>query len=148
MSLFQISILLQWLFLASLVATTSYAVLGGGWVERTGVIFIAFGSLLSPIAIHWVYVWHGVATGLILVDISALVAFILLALVSDRLWTAWAAAFQIPMVAIDIWPLFMSGVSHRVVINSEVFWVYPTLLAIILGTRSHQRALRDGKKPV
>lgn len=134
----------HYFYLAWLVGTTFYAVLRGGWSERAGAIIIVVASVMSSMAVGTKAPdWHGVPPEIIFVDIQALAALVLLALVSSRLWTAWAAAFQIPVMAIDFWPLFMDGVTPKVLSNSEIFWAYPTLIAIILGTRSHQRNLRQ-----
>lgn len=134
----------HYFFLAWFVGTVFYAVLRGGWSERAAAIIVSAASILSVAAAGTSRPdWHGVPPGIIFVDLQTLAAFFLLALVSGRLWTAWAAGFQIPIVIIDCWPLFMDGVAPRVLSNSEIFWAYPTFITIILGTRSHQRMMRQ-----
>lgn len=134
----------HYFFLVWLVGTVSYAILRGGWGERTGAIIVSAATVMTNIAAGTSRPdWHGVRPEIIFVDIQALVALLLLALMSNRLWTAWAAAFQIPIMAIDFWPLFMDGVAPRVLSHSEIFWAYPTFISIIIGTRSYQRNLRQ-----
>lgn len=138
----------HYFFLVWLVGTVSYAVLRGGWSERAAAIIVSAATVMTNIAAGTSRPdWHGVPTGIIFVDIQTLVALVLLALMSNRLWTAWAAAFQIPIMAIDFWPLFMDGVAPRVLSHSEIFWAYPTFMAIIIGTRSYRRSLRQTIAP-
>jgi hypothetical protein len=134
----------RYFFLTWLVGTVFYAVLRGGWSERTAILIIAVGSILSVIAAGtYAPDWHRVLPGIIFVDIQTMAAFLLLALVSNRLWTAWAAGFQLPIIAIDFWPFFMDDISPKVLSYSEVFWTYPTFVAILLGTRTYQRAQKQ-----
>lgn len=133
----------QFLFMATLIGSASYALTMGGWPERTGALITVLATVLTVIAnMTLAPKWHGINRGGLMVDLLVLASFVNLSLLCDRFWPIWAASFQIPIVAIDFAPAIINA-SGAALSNAQAFWCYPTFVALILGTRSHQLRRRE-----
>ncbi len=133
----------QFFFVASLIGSASYALVMGGWPERTGAIITVLATVLTVIAnMTLAPKWHSIDRGALLVDILVLASFVNLSLLCDRFWPIWAASFQIPIVAIDFAPA-LTEVSTTALSNAQVFWCYPTFVSLIVGTRAYQLRRRE-----
>jgi hypothetical protein len=67
----------------------------GGKPERIGISLIMIGSLLSVLfASDLGLRFHRIETSIFAIDLIMLVAFVALALSSNRFWPVWAASFQ------------------------------------------------------
>jgi hypothetical protein len=73
-------------------------------------------------------------TGILIVDLMLLAYLILLALQSDRFWPLWAAGFQIVGTLIHVASLVDSTIWPSAYATAQVFWSYPVLLALGVGT--------------
>ncbi|GAA4773334.1 hypothetical protein GCM10023219_20710 [Stakelama sediminis] len=130
-------------FLGFLILCLAYSYLRGGTAEKAGAT-IAWVATAATFAVQ-----SGVATlylriewGVVTVDLLTLLAFIWLALSTDRYWTMWVAALQLLIVA------FHAG---RVVKPEMMPWAYAILLflwswlvlvLILIGTWRHQARIR------
>lgn len=118
-----------------LVACCGYAIFRGSRSEYLGAAIIVVGSL-STLAIGRLFgtSWTGVEVGIFAIDIVALVAFILLALYSDRFWPMWATAFHLLAVTIHTAMLVAPQITPWAFATGAAFWAYPMLLALAIGS--------------
>lgn len=132
------------LFWTLLILTCGYATYRGGRYERIVAAICIIGTIAtiavnSPLNRMYVHV----EIGALMVDIAVLVAFIAVALRSDRFWPLWVAGLQLTtsishfLKALDPHLVPMAyGAAVR-------FWSYPILLILFVGAwRSHQRRAR------
>lgn len=118
-----------------LVACCGYAIFHGSRSEYLGAAIMIVGSL-STLAVGRLFgtSWTGVEGGIFVVDIVALVAFIHLALNSDRFWPMWATAFHLLAVTIHTTTLVARHITPWAFATGATFWAYPMLLALAIGS--------------
>jgi hypothetical protein len=124
--------ILQIMFVATLIATGMMAFRHGRYEERQAAIVMLLAALASPLVETNTFV--GMEIGILLIDGSLLAYLLVLAMRSDRLWPMWAAGFQIVGTAIHgasvtdatIWPFAYA--------TAQVFWSYPVLFALMFGS--------------
>ncbi len=81
--------------------------------------------------------------GVLLVDALLLIGLFILALRSDRFWPMWAAAFQLVGTTIHLASMTENGDFAKAYANALVFWSYPVLLALLIGTWREMRYHRN-----
>ena len=119
-----------------------YALLKGGAPEKIGTAILAVGSVLSLAARSSPATRFGsVETGIFLIDVACLLAFILLALRAQRYWPLWIAGLQLIGTAGHAVKLMDPEIMRRAYAIVLVFWSYPMLLILVLGTFRHQQRL-------
>jgi len=79
------------------------------------------------------------------IDIVVLVAFIHLTIKSDRFWPMWVTAFQLLAVTIHTIVMVVPQITPWAFATGAVFWAYPMLLALAIGSCEHIR-LASGRK--
>lgn len=103
---------------------------------------IATRILISPPDVRYA----DVEIGLLWIDAAMLATFVAIALYSNRFWPLWAAGFQLTVsmshglkaIELDLLP--------RAYAAAAVFWSYPILLVILVGTwRSHRRRIAEAR---
>lgn len=123
------------------------------WRGRTEERIAATTCVLAVIATRFVISpqsmrYEGVEIGLLWIDAGVLASFVAIALYSDRFWPLWAAGFQLTVsmshglkaIELDLLP--------RAYAAAAVFWSYPILLVILLGTwRTHRRRIAEAESP-
>jgi hypothetical protein len=82
-----------------------------------------------------------VEIGVFIVDAVCLVAFLVLALRANRFWPLWVAGLQLIGTAGHAVKLADPEIIRRAYQIVLVFWSYPMLLLIVLGTWRHQQRL-------
>jgi urea transporter len=82
--------------------------------------------------------WNSVEVGIFAVDVVALLALIQLTLKSDRFWPMWATAFQLLAVAVHTAMMVVPDVTPWAFGTGAVFWAYPMLLALAIGSFEHR----------
>lgn len=88
--------------------------------------------------------YTGVEIGLLLIDGAVLAAFVTIALRSKRFWPLWIAGLQLTSSLSHLMKVVEIDLVPRAYAAAAVFWSYPILLIIILGTwRTHRRSLGD-----
>ena len=87
--------------------------------------------------------WTSVEVGIFAIDIVALVALIYLALKSDRFWPMWATAFQLLAVTIHTTMMVVPQITPWAFGTGAVFWSYPMLLALAIGSYEHAPLVPD-----
>jgi membrane-bound acyltransferase YfiQ involved in biofilm formation len=131
-----------WFYYTLLALCCVFAFLKGGAPERIGTAILAIGSLLTFAALSGrTNQYRSVATGVILIDVVCLLAFLVLALRADRYWPLWITALQFIGAAAHAVRLVDPAIIGRAYAFALGFWSYPMLLLIALGTWRHQRRL-------
>lgn len=133
-------------YLILLVACCAYAGLRGAAPERIGAAILATGSVLTyAVPSSNAIDYTSVEIGIFLVDVATALAFTTLALLANRYWPLWVAALQIIGTAGHAVKLADPETIRRAYAFALIFWSYPMLLLIALGTwRHHQRLVRSG----
>jgi hypothetical protein len=115
----------------------------GGTPERVGIALIVIGSVLSALfASDLGLRFRRIETSIFEIDLVMLIAFLALALASNRFWPIWTASFQ----AITVLTHFAVAVLPNSVPKGysvlQGFWVFPMFGAILIGTYGYQKARR------
>jgi hypothetical protein len=130
------------IFWAIVVLICAYAWLRGRSEERIAATI----CLLATVATHFLISplherYTGVETGLLLIDLGVLAGFVAIALVSSRFWPLWAAGFQLTVSMSHVMKAVDLDLLPKAYAAAAVFWSYPILLVIVVGTwRANRRA--------
>jgi hypothetical protein len=128
-------------YLLILAAVCTYAFLWGRGDERLAALI----CLAATGATHGLMLLIGetysrVETGLMLVDLFTLFAFIYIALRSDRFWPMWIAGLQLTTLTVHFLKAVHLDLLPQAYAAAAKFWVYPIFLIIVVGTwRGHRR---------
>jgi len=104
----------------------------GGLDERLAAGAFVMATLASRIATQSDYMHT--ETGVLAIDTLLLLALVGLALRSDRFWPMWAAGFQLVAVTVHIASTAETGNFAWAYAVGLVFWTYPVLIALMIGT--------------
>jgi hypothetical protein len=130
------------IYCSILAACWLYALLKGGAPERVGATVIGVGSILSLVAVSGPGGRFGaVEVGVLMVDLAASVAFVILALRAERYWPLWVAALQVIGTTGHAAKLMDPSVIRSAYAFVLAFWTYPMLLLVVVGTWQHQKRL-------
>lgn len=132
-------------YYAVLVAVCAYAFLRGRTDERVVASIFIIASLSSAlIAPAKESVYSRMETGILIVDVLAFAAFVLVALRSERFWPLWVAGLQLTTLLSHIIKAARIDLMPQAYGAAARFWVYPIFLIIVIGTwRAHNRRLRE-----
>lgn len=133
------------IFWTILLLTFSYALWRGRSDERIAATVCLLASVATRFAISPLSVrYTNIEFGLLVIDAAVLVAFIAIALRSQRFWPLWVAGLQLTNSMAHLMKVVEIDLMPRAYAAAAVFWSYPILLIIIIGTwRSHRRARRE-----
>lgn len=137
------------IFWSLLLLTFAYAL----WRGRGDEKIAAAVALLATIATQFVMPppslrYSGIQFSLVAIDIAVLAAFVAIALRSERFWPLWVAGLQLTNSMAHLMKGIESDLIPKAYAAAAVFWSYPILLTIIVGTwRSHQRSRRERHAP-
>ena len=132
-------------FLALLIGACGYALWRGHRDERIAAAAclgatLATRLVISPISSRYA----GIESGLLLVDLAMLATFVWIALRSDRFWPLWVAGLQLTMTMAHFLKAIELDLLPQAYAAAAIFWSYPILLILGIGTwRGHRRALRQ-----
>jgi hypothetical protein len=129
-----------WLLLTSVAA---YALWRGRGDERAAALVCVVATAASvlvnsPLTRRFA----GVETGVLVVDLLTLAAFIAIALRTKRFWPLWVAGFQLTSTFAHVLKAVHFSLVPQVYAAAERLWVYPIFLAIVVGTWRTQQPLR------
>jgi hypothetical protein len=132
-----------------LLLSCGYAFYRGRKYERL-VAAICLIATFSSVALHAPpnqrYV--GIEHGDLLVDSLVLIAFVVIALRSDRFWPLWVAGLQLTMNVAHLLKAIDPSLMPAAYEAAERFWSYPILVILAVGTlRAHRRATREYPGP-
>ena len=133
------------LFWTLLFATFAYALWRGRSDERIAATVCVLASIATRFAISpLTRRYTDIEIGLLLVDAAVLVAFVALALRSQRFWPLWIAGLQLTSSLSHLMKVIEIDLLPRAYAAAAVFWSYPILLIIIIGTWRSDR-LGEGR---
>ena len=124
--------LLQIMFLTALLGSCGAALWFGRDSERWTALVLFVSAVASPIVETSEFVHP--ESGILAIDFMLLAYLIALALRSDRFWPLWAAGFQIVGTLIHVARLVDTTIWQSAYATAEIFWAYPVLAALALGT--------------
>jgi hypothetical protein len=135
------------LFYALLLSVVVYAFARGGRSERAGAVIALAAALLSHAALSPMGSrFAEVELSVLAVDVAVLLAFVTLALKSERYWPIWIAALQLIGVLAHIAKLADPSMMRTGYAFIMAFWSYPMLALIAIGTWRHHRTTRTTKR--
>ena len=136
----------RFIFWTLLFATFAYALWRGRSDERIAATVCVLASIATRFAISpLTQRYTDIEIGLLFVDAAVLVAFVALALRSQRFWPLWIAGLQLTSSLSHLMKVIEIDLLPRAYAAAAVFWSYPILLIIVVGTwRSHQRTIKEG----
>lgn len=129
-----------WLLLTGVAA---YALWRGRGDERAAALVCVVATAASvlvnsPLTRRFA----GVETGVLVVDLLTLGAFIAIAIRTKRFWPLWVAGFQLTSTFAHVLKAVHFSLVPQVYAAAERLWVYPIFLAIVVGTWRTQQPLR------
>jgi uncharacterized membrane protein len=134
------------LFRILLALVALYALVRGKSDERqVGLIFVV-GVIATELVLPApAFRFASVETHLLLVDIAVFLGFTWVALRSERFWPLWIAGLQLTAIFGHMLKAVDVGLFSRAYAAALVFWAYPMLLILALGTwRGQRRRARQG----
>jgi hypothetical protein len=138
----------KYIFWALLLLTCGYALWRGRKYEQLSAIVCIAASIVSVVARagaddHY----YGVQSSDLVIDTVVLLAFVAIALRSDRFWPLWAAGLQLTISMSHLLKAIQPSLLPIAYAAAERFWSYPTLIIIAVGAwRQHRRYL-DSRSP-
>jgi hypothetical protein len=132
----------KYFFWALLLVTCGYALWRGRKYEQMSALICLAASLVSVIArtrVHQPYL--GIEGGDLVIDTLVTIAFVVIALRSDRFWPLWVAGLQLTISMSHIFKALEPDLLPLAYAAAERFWSYPTLLILFVGAwRQHRRS--------
>jgi hypothetical protein len=137
----------QFVFRALLIASCGYALWRGRSDERIVALVCIAATAASRLAFHPLSVrYTGVETGLLIIDLAVLAAFVFVALRSPRFWPLWVAGLQLTESTAHVMKAIDESLLPIAYGAAIALWSYPILVILALGTwRGHQRRKRAGE---
>lgn len=135
----------RYIFWAILLSTFAYAMWRGRSDERLAAGVCLLATVATRFAIRPLSErYTGLEIGLLLIDGAVLAAFVAIALRSKRFWPLWVAGLQLTSSLSHLMKVVEIDLLPRAYAAAAVFWSYPILLIIVVGTwRTHRRSLLE-----
>ena len=129
-----------------LFVVCAYAFVRGRTDERAVAATCLAASIASVlVATQKASAYSHLEAGILLVDIGAFVAFTLVALKSERFWPLWVAGLQLTNSLAHLMKAVDLDLMPRAYAAAAVFWSYPILIIIIVGTWRSQRRRQESE---
>jgi hypothetical protein len=134
------------LFRSLLALVALYALLRGKRDERLACLILVIGVIATELVLPPARDrFEGVETHLMLVDVAVFGGFLLVALRSDRFWPLWIAGLQLTAILGHVLKTVDTELFARAYGAALMFWAYPMLLILAVGTwRNHRRQQSGG----
>lgn len=131
----------QYIFRILLLATCAYAFWRGRSDERTVALVCLIATLASRAAFSPLHVrYTSIETGLLLIDLGVLAAFVFVALRSTRFWPLWVAGLQLTSSTAHLMKAIDEDLLPMAYGAAIALWSYPILIILAIGTwRGHRR---------
>ena len=133
------------IFWSILLLTFGYALWRGRSDERIAATVCLLATIATRFAISPLSVrYTDVEFGLLVIDAAVLFAFVAIALRSQRFWPLWVAGLQLTNMLAHVMKVVEIDLMPRAYAAAAVFWSYPILLIILVGTwRTHKYSVRE-----
>jgi hypothetical protein len=131
----------HYFFWALLLFTCGYALWRGRTYEQLSAVVCVAATVLS-ILFHasWRQRYLGIEVGDLVIDTLVLIAFVAIALRSDRFWPLWVAGLQLTISMSHVFKAMVPSLIPIAYAAAERFWSYPTLIIIAVAAwRQHRR---------
>ena len=131
------------IFWAILLVTCGYALWRGNRYEQLAAL-ICIAATVTSVALHAPLKerYMGVEAGDLAVDTAVLIAFVAIALRSDRFWPLWVAGLQLTISMSHLFKAIDLHLMPTAYAAAERFWSYPTLVIIAVAAfRQHRRRM-------
>ena len=140
---------LRLLFWTILLLTFGYALWRGRGDEKAAATVCVAATIATRFAISPLTErFTDLEIGLLLIDLAVLAAFVAIALRSPRFWPLWIAGLQLTNSLSHLMKVLNLDLIPQAYAAAAIFWSYPILLIIIVGTwRSHRQAKQDYSAP-
>jgi hypothetical protein len=136
------------LFRVLLVLVALYAFLRGKRDERHVGIILVVGVLATELTLSPVRErFAAIETNVMVVDVVVFAGFLWVALRSDRFWPLWIAGLQLTAILGHLMKIVDAGLFARAYGAALVFWAYPMLLILAVGTWRGRRRARPEPDP-
>ena len=131
----------QYVFRILLLATCGYALWRGRSDERIVALVCLVATLASRLAFTPLNVrYTSIETGLLLIDLAVLAAFVFVALRSPRFWPLWVAGLQLTTSMAHLMKAIDQTLLPMAYGAAIALWSYPILIILAIGTwRGHRR---------
>ena len=116
----------------ALLSSCGVALRWGGLDERLASLAFILATITSRLFTESNYVHT--ENMVMVIDAVLLVVLVSIALRSDRFWPMWAAAFQLVAVTVHFASLTETGSFAWAYAVGLLFWTYPVLIALMVGT--------------
>ena len=135
----------KYVFWALLLVTCGYALWRGRRYEQLSALICILASVGS-VMLHQVerLGYEGLQASDLVVDTLVLLAFVAIALRSDRFWPLWVAGLQLTISMSHLFKAIEPSLYPMAYAAAERFWSYPTLVIIAIGAWRQQRRRRPG----
>lgn len=122
-----------------------YALFRGQRDERHVCAILVIGVIATHLVISPLHErFAGVETPVMMVDLIVFAGFLWVALRSERFWPLWIAGLQLTAILGHVLKLVDTGLFSRAYGAAMIFWSYPIVLILAVGTwRSHRRFQRQ-----
>ena len=124
--------LLNYLGAFALLSSCGVAMRWGGLDERLASIGFVLATITSRLFTESNY--GNTEFIVLMIDTALLAGLVLLALRSDRFWPMWAAAFQLVGTTVHFASMAETGDFKWAYAVGLIFWSYPVMIALMVGT--------------
>ena len=131
------------LFNGLLAVSIIYALLRGGAPERIGAVILFVGCAATALLYSAIdRRFHALEVGVLIIDIAAALAFLVLLLCSTRFWPAWGCAVQVAAVVVHLLRLVPHTPFAFPYALVLALLGYPLPLILASGVRAHRLRLK------
>jgi hypothetical protein len=133
----------KYIFWLLLLCCCGYALWRGRRYEQLSALVCIAASIISVVArMAGGNAYTGIQFGDLIVDTAVLLAFVAIALRSDRFWPLWVAGLQLTISMSHLMKAIDPHLLPLAYAAAERFWSYPTLVIIAVGAwRQHRRSM-------
>ena len=137
--------ILYWSYLLIIVG---YAFWRGRKDERIAALACLLATVTTVVLIPPVTLRYSSPDPMLLaIDVAMLVAFTTIALRSDRFWPLWVAGLQLTMTMSHAMKAIEPELIPRAYATASIFWSYPILLIIFIGSWRTRRKYAEPASP-
>jgi hypothetical protein len=137
----------KYAFWTLLLLTCGYALWRGRKYEQLSAAICIVASVGS-VMLHYIerLGYEGLQASDLVVDTLVLLAFVAIALRSDRFWPLWVAGLQLTISMSHLLKAIQPDLYPMAYAAAERFWSYPTLVIIAVGAWRQHRRTRAGQR--